>query len=140
MVKLVETPEELAGAAAVRRRVFVEEQGVPLEEEYDAYDAAAAHVVAIIEGRVIGTGRLFMDETGEAHIGRMAVDRRWRRNGIGSRVLDALEQEARRQRITRVVLHAQTYVQQFYATHGYAAEGPFFIEAGIEHVAMEKVL
>lgn len=136
----METSGELAGAAAVRRRVFVEEQGVPLEEEYDAYDAVATHAVAVIDGQVIGTGRLFKDESGEGHVGRMAVDQRWRRGGIGSRVLEALEQEARRQRIDRIVLHAQTYVRMFYEAHGYTAVGPIFMEAGIEHVAMKKAL
>lgn len=140
LVKLVDTREELTGAAAVRRRVFVEEQGVPLQEEYDAYDAVAVHAVALVDGQVIATGRLFTDEGGEAHIGRMAVDARWRRGGIGGRILEALEEEARRQKIRRIVLHAQTYVRQFYAAHGYAAEGPLFAEAGIEHIAMEKAL
>lgn len=140
VVKLVETPDELAGASAVRRRVFVEEQGVPVEEEYDAYDSVAVHAVAIDGGDVIGTGRLFTNDAGEAHIGRMAVDEKWRRLGIGGRVLEALEEEARRQKMGRVVLHAQTYVQQFYAKHGYTPHGPLFIEAGIEHVAMGKAL
>jgi len=140
LVKLVDTREELAGAAAVRRRVFVEEQGVPLQEEYDAYDAVAVHAVALVDGQVIATGRLFTDEGGEAHIGRMAVDEKWRRVGIGGRVLRALEDEARRHNIQRAVLHAQTYVRQFYAVHGYTAKGPLFMEAGIEHIAMEKAL
>lgn len=130
----------MEGATEVRRRVFVEEQGVPPEEEYDAYDAVAVHVVAVHDGQVIGTGRLFRHESGEARIGRMAVDLKWRRRGVGGRLLAALEDQARLQQLGRVVLHAQTYVQEFYARHGYAPVGPFFMEAGIEHVAMWKDL
>src|SRR5687768_14148100 len=97
VVKLVERPDEMEDAAQVRTRVFIEEQGVPPDEEYDAYDAIAAHVVAIKAGRVIGTGRFYRLETGEARIGRMAVDQPWRRGGTGSRLLRLLEEEARRQ-------------------------------------------
>lgn len=140
VVKLAETLAELEGAASVRRRVFVEGQGVPVEEEYDEYDAVAVHAIASAGEQVIGTGRLFKDESGKAHIGRMAVDEKYRRMGIGGRVLKALEDEARRQKMGRVVLHAQTYVQQFYAKHGYTPHGPLFMEAGIEHVAMGKAL
>ncbi len=140
VVKLVAAPDELEAATAVRRRVFVEEQGVPLEEEYDEYDAIAIHAAAVCQGRIIGTGRLFRHESGEGRIGRMAVDVAWRRQGVGGRLLEALEAEARRLKMPRVVLHAQTYVHEFYARHGYVPYGPRFMEAGIEHVAMRKEL
>ena len=139
-VTLVETPEELEGARAVRRRVFVEEQGVPFEEEYDDYDAVCTHAVAIAGGAVIGTGRMFDQGSGEARIGRMAVDAAYRHRGVGRLVLQTLEAEARRQGLLRSVLHAQTYVQDFYLHLGYAPEGPLFMEAGIEHVTMCKEL
>ena len=140
IVKLVEGPDEMEGALAVRRRVFVEEQGVPPEEEYDEYDEVAVHAAAISAGSVIGTGRFYLLASGEARIGRMAVDRSWRRGGIGGRLLGLLESEALVQGLAHSVLHAQTYVQAFYAGHGYVPEGPVFLEAGIEHVAMRKVL
>ena len=140
IVKLAENPAEQREAAAVRFRVFVEEQGVPPEEEYDEYDSVAVHAIALQDRQVIGTGRFYSLESGEARIGRMAVDATWRRSGVGGIILSLLEEEARRQGLRAAVLHAQTYVQAFYAGHGYLPVGPVFMEAGIEHVTMRKTL
>ncbi len=130
----------MSAAKALRRRVFVEEQGVLEEEEYDAYDDLAVHAVAWNQGDVVGTGRVFQDTGGLILIGRMAVDAAWRRRGIGGQVLHFLEEIARQQGRHRVSLHAQTYVKTFYASHGYLEEGDVFLEAGIEHVMMSKEL
>ncbi len=140
LIKLVEGLEEMNAARAVRRRVFIEEQGLPPDEEYDEYDGKATHAVAIQNGQVVGTGRIYRDEAGAGRIGRMAVDMAWRRQGVGGRLLEALEAEALRQGNVRATLHAQTYVQQFYAGRGYSPEGDVFMEAGIEHVTMSKPL
>lgn len=139
-IKRAETQEEMSAAKALRRRVFVEEQGVLEEEEYDAYDDLAVHAVAWNQGDVVGTGRVFQDTGGLILIGRMAVDAAWRRRGIGGQVLHFLEEIARQQGRHRVSLHAQTYVKTFYASHGYLEEGDVFLEAGIEHVMMSKEL
>ncbi|MSQ33644.1 MAG: GNAT family N-acetyltransferase [Dehalococcoidia bacterium] len=124
----------------MRLRVFVEEQGVPAEEERDGYDAQAVHAVAVLDGVVVGTGRLVLLDEGAGKIGRMAVERQLRRRGIGGRILGFLEAEAKRRGLAEAVLHAQTYVQGFYADHGYVAEGDVFLEAGIPHIAMRKRL
>ena len=136
-VKVVETEEELDAAIGVRFRVFVEEQQVPPEEELDAYDAAATHAIALHQGRVVGTGRVILDQD-SARIGRMAVDREWRRHGIGGLLLLFLEEEARSQGATVFVLHAQEYVKSFYAAHGYREHGEVFLEVDIPHVEMRK--
>ncbi len=136
-VKVVETEEELDAAIGVRFRVFVEEQQVPPEEELDAYDAAATHAIALHQGRVVGTGRVILDQD-SARIGRMAVDREWRRHGIGGLLLLFLEEEARTQGVTVFVLHAQEYVKSFYAAHGYREHGEVFLEVDIPHVEMRK--
>ena len=96
--------------------------------------------MALDQGTVIGTGRLFRDESGQSLIGRMAVEASWRRRGVGGQVLAFLEREAVQRGFGRLVLHAQTYVKEFYANHGYQVEGDVFIEAGIEHVLMAKAL
>ena len=140
LVKLAENTAEVEGAMALRRRVFVEEQGVPADQEYDEYDETAIHIVALADGEVVGTGRLLYEAAGQGRIGRMAVDAPWRRKGVGGRILEALEAEAQLRGMARVLLHAQTYVQQFYARHAYKPEGTVFEEAGIEHVAMWKQL
>ncbi len=140
VVKLVESEDERRAAYAVRVRVFVHEQGVPYEEELDEEDETATHAIAILDGKGVGTGRLVRDGVREARIGRMAVDMEWCGRGVGGRILDVLEEAARALGMAEAVLHAQTYVQGFYASHGYAEEGNVFLEVGIEHVRMRKRL
>lgn len=143
VVKLVETEAELEGAINVRMRVFVSEQQIPPEEELDDADATATHAIALQGGQVVGTGRMLLvegDEEGTCRIGRMAVDREWRRHGVGGQILEFLEREAGLQGLTHCLLHAQEYVKAFYAGHGYVERGAVFMEAGIPHVEMVKEL
>ena len=138
-IKLVDTETEMEGALGVRFRVFVSEQQVPMEEELDEIDASATHAIAIHNGQVIATGRVFYrDEDSAARIGRMAVDSDWRRHGIGGRLLKFLEQEATKQGVTTYVLNAQVYVKDFYAANGYEERGEEFLEADIVHILMRK--
>ena len=136
-VKLVETEGELEAAIGVRFRVFVEEQSVPVEVELDEYDAVASHAIASHRGRVVGTGRVIVENT-VARIGRMAVDQEWRRHGVGGLLLHFLEEEARSLGAASFVLHAQEYVKTFYAAHGYQEHGDVFLEVDIPHVEMRK--
>ncbi|MDA1127106.1 MAG: GNAT family N-acetyltransferase [Chloroflexi bacterium] len=144
-IKLVETEEEMEAAMDVRFRVFVGEQQVPAEEELDEFDFTATHAIAVIENQeqglrqVVATGRVFYgDEDSAARIGRMAVDTEWRRKGIGGRILQFLEDEAKTQGVDTYVLNAQVYVKDFYAAHGYVERGETFLEADIVHVLMRK--
>ncbi|MAQ12610.1 MAG: GNAT family N-acetyltransferase [Chloroflexota bacterium] len=138
-IKLVDTETEMEGALGVRFRVFVSEQQVPMEEELDEIDASATHAIAIHNGQVIATGRVFYrDEDSAARIGRMAVDSDWRRHGIGGRLLKFLEQEATKQGVTTYILNAQVYVKDFYAANGYEERGEEFLEADIVHILMRK--
>ena len=139
-IKLVENEEDLAGAIAVRFRVFVEEQSIPPEEELDQADATSSHAIALIEDTVVGTGRLLRQNASTGQIGRMAVDRDWRRRGVGGQILTYLEDVARSRGMTLAVLHAQEYVQAFYASHGYQQHGEVFLEVDIPHVEMWKDL
>ena len=140
IVKLVENESELEAAIQVRFRVFVSEQAVPPEEELDEADATASHAIALFEGRVVGTGRLQHREDDTVQIGRMAVDAAWRRKGIGGRILEFLEEAARNEGIRHSVLNAQEYVKSFYAVHGYQEHGDTFLDAGIPHIEMRKLL
>ena len=139
-VKLVETEAEMEAALAVRIRVFVAEQSVPAEEELDDEDATATHAIAQHDGLVIGTGRLLTRGEGICQIGRMAVDHPWRRQGVGGQLLLFLELEARSQGMSQAMLHAQEYVKSFYAAHDYLECGEVFLEAGISHIEMRKVI
>lgn len=135
-----ESSELREAAYALRHAVFVEEQHVPVELERDEHDAEAFHVVVLDGARCVATGRLVVQPGGVGRVGRMAVDRAHRRGGVGARVLAALEDEARRRGLREIELHAQCYVEAFYARAGYARAGDAFEEAGIAHVVMRKVL
>lgn len=119
----------------VRETVFVQEQQVPIEEEWDALDPQCEHVLAVDgEGRPIGTGRL----TPERKIGRMAVLADWRGRGVGEALLVALIERARARGWDEVSLHAQVSAEGFYARAGFQAEGAEFMEAGIRHRVMRR--
>ena len=140
VVKFVETESELEGAINVRMRVFVVEQQIPVAEEIDDADTTATHAIALYQGQIVGTGRLLYRDDGIAQIGRMAVDRQFRRQGVGGRILAFLEDEARAQGIGSCLLHAQEYVKAFYAGSGYVERGNLFLEADIPHIEMRKEL
>ncbi|MDY7230909.1 GNAT family N-acetyltransferase [Hyalangium rubrum] len=138
---------ELFQALAIREVVFIEEQHVPEGIERDAEDAKAYHVLAIQGGHAIGTGRLVMlpqpppERQGSwAQIGRMAVLQSSRKARVGSMLLEALEEEARRRGVNGIMLHAQLFALEFYKKHGYEAVGSVFMEAGFEHLEMHKTL
>lgn len=121
----------------VRETVFVDEQNVPLDEEWDEVDPLCEHVLALdLERRPIGTGRL----TPQRKIGRMAVMKDWRGRGVGEALLLALMERARARGWDEVSLHAQLSAQGFYARAGFVPEGEHFWEAGIEHVTMRRAI
>ena len=129
------------GAGALRRAVFIEEQRIPAELEWDAHDLTAVHAVARNRlGQVIATGRLVSEEPGLACIGRMAVHRALRGGGHGEAVLRALEGAAAARGDTAVMLHAQRSAERFYARLGYLPHGEPFEEAGIAHQEMRRAL
>ena len=124
-------------ARRVRELVFVREQGVPLELEWDEQDPHCDHALAhAANGSTVGTGRLLPD----GHIGRMAVLQAWRGMGVGALLLQALIEQARLRRHARVRLNPQSYAVGFYRRYGFESVGPEFMEAGIPHVAMQRDL
>lgn len=126
-----------AQAAAVRRAVFIEEQGIPESEEWDADDAACLHAVVMLgAGTPVATGRLLPAVEGVGRIGRMAVLRAYRGMGLGGQVLQALLSAARQRGDAAVELHAQLTARGFYAAAGFAVHGEPFDEVGIPHVTM----
>jgi predicted GNAT family N-acyltransferase len=120
----------------LRLKVFVHEQQVPLELEWDESDAVSVHALAFdCAGNPIGTGRLLPD----GHIGRMAVIRSQRGGGAGSAILAALMQHAKARGDREVVLNAQVQARAFYERHGFAGEGGEFLDAGIAHIRMRHL-
>jgi YbgC/YbaW family acyl-CoA thioester hydrolase len=128
-------------ASAIRTAVFVEEQKIPADMEWDAADETCVHAVAVNHfGMPLATGRLLEHVPGVAKIGRMAVAKSMRGSRVGRSVLEALMQAARAQGQHEVVLHAQTSAAPFYARSGFVQRGPVFEEAGIPHVEMVRAL
>ena len=126
-----------AGAQAVRHEVFVLEQKVPLEMEWDEMDRVCVHAVVWDDSGVpVATGRLLPD----GHIGRMAVRKPARGKGIGAAILAALIGEAKKRGDQAVMLNAQTHAEAFYQRYGFMREGEEFMEAGIPHIHMRRSL
>lgn len=128
-------------ASLLRTEVFIEEQRIPHDLEWDEHDESAVHaVVRNLIGLPIATGRLVAESPGVARIGRVAVQRHLRSGGHGETLMKALEGEAQARGDHTVVLHAQRTAQRFYERLGYAPDGEPFEEAGIAHLPMRKRL
>ncbi|MFZ2650600.1 MAG: YbgC/FadM family acyl-CoA thioesterase [Burkholderiaceae bacterium] len=128
-------------ARRVRTQVFIEEQAIAQDMEWDASDADAVHAVAYNKmGMALGTGRAFVDSGGEFRIGRMAVIASMRGTGIGRMLLESLIQTGRTRGVTRVGLSAQTSAARFYARAGFAEQGGVFDDAGIPHIEMTRAI
>lgn len=126
-----------ADAAIVRAAVFIVEQGIPAELEWDADDATAVHAVAYDgQGQPVATGRLLQPAPQVAQIGRVAVLRDARGQGVGERIMRALMETARLRGDRDVMLHAQRTAENFYRRLGYSGHGEPFDEVGIPHLEM----
>jgi predicted GNAT family N-acyltransferase len=133
---------ERRAALALRHAVFVDEQGVPVELEVDEHDATALHLVALKGDRIVGTCRVVMGSppTRQAKFGRLVVARDARGAGIGGGLLGEAERRARAGGAQQMVLTAQIAAMGLYERAGYTARGDVFLDAGIEHMTMEKAL
>ena len=120
----------------IRNSVFTTEQQIPEDIDFDGNDPDSVHVLIKEECRFVGTGRMLRD----GHIGRLAVLKDHRGKGSGAKAVKALIEEASRRGLKRVFLGAQLQAAGFYRRLGFREYGPIFIEAGIEHVHMEKML
>ena len=130
-----------ADAGAIRTRVFVQEQRIPAELEWDAADASALH--AVVYNRLqqpVATGRLLQVRPGLGQIGRVAVHEVLRGGGAGQAVMQALVDVARRRGDTELMLHAQRSAENFYARLGFISRGEPFDEVGIPHIEMAMPL
>ena len=127
-------------AFLVRQKVFIQEQGVPVELELDDFDPLAAHALAYLDDQCIATGRLVNLAGDQAQIGRMAVLASFRGKGIGKQILGRLVNLARFQGIKSIILHSQITAIPFYEKLGFQAQGDIYEEAGIPHRNMILIL
>lgn len=137
--------KQKATLRAIRSAVFIDEQKVPIELEWDDEDETATHFLVLLDGEPIGCARI-LDRTPphsgnrQASIGRMAILKAYRDSGYGTTLLKALIKYCREQDYEKIILSAQCHAIGFYQRLGFTAEGDIFMEAGIEHRAMHLVL
>jgi predicted GNAT family N-acyltransferase len=138
-VRRVSNDDELDDALAVRREVFIEEQGVPEHRELDGEDPEATHFVAY-DGEPVGAARLREYEAGTGKVERVAVVERRRGDGLGRELMNEVEAVAADLGYAELVLHAQVPVVEFYERLGYEITSEEFEDAGIPHREMRKRL
>lgn len=140
MTLVIEETHDLAACHALRRTVFIEEQGVPEAEELDDQDAGAVHLLARLDGRPVGSARLILKgDTGK--IGRVCVLKDQRGTGLGAALMRAaLDTLRARPGISRATLGSQVHAIAFYEKLGFVAEGPVYDDAGIPHRDMSRAL
>ena len=134
VIRLADWEKDKTALSTIRRQVFIEEQNVPEDMEWDEFDASASHFLALKNNQAIACARLKTD----GQIGRMAVLPEHRGKGIGKQLLQFVLQEAAEQNLNNVYLHAQVSARVFYEKHGFFARGDIFYEANIPHQEMLK--
>lgn len=135
----ISVTDDLETVLAIRRTVFIEEQGVSVEDEVDGKDPQAIHLLATSNGNTVGTARLLMSgKVGK--IGRVAVLKEARGTGLGKALVLFAVEELSRRGATRAMLGAQTHAIGFYEALGFSAVGPEFLDAGIPHREMVREL
>ena len=134
-IRIADWKQDLPALRAVREKVFVEEQQVPIEEEWDEADPVAVHLLAELpDGTPIGTARVIPS----GQIGRMAVLPSWRSKGVGGALLSAILEVIRSGDYPAPFLNAQLQAVGFYQRFGFREIGEVFLDAGIEHLRMER--
>jgi len=139
-VALVRTQPELEAAFDIRERVFVDEQGVAPDIEYDGKDAMAVHALGVVEAHPAGTARCRRIDATTGKIERVAVRSAYRRRGLGRTLMQTMEAALATVGCDEIVLHAQRAVASFYRNLGYHRVSDPFEEAGIPHVEMRRTL
>ena len=134
-IQIVDWHDQRDTLKAIRKSVFIDEQHVPKELEWDGRDTECTQFLLTIDSAPVATARL----TPEGQIGRMAVLKNFRGKGFGSRLLATVIEQAKHAGHKQVFLHAQVSVIEFYQRHGFTACGDVFIDAGIEHRSMKLV-
>ncbi|MGN1402006.1 MAG: GNAT family N-acetyltransferase [Bacillus sp. (in: firmicutes)] len=139
--KRITTVEELKKAFDIRKEVFIKEQLVPEQDEFDEYDTlgTADHILADLDGQVAGTARLRIVD-GIGKLERVCLLKPFRKRGLGKALIAELEQIAKEKGFAEVKLHGQTHAENFYRKLGYETTSDVFMEDGIPHVVMKKKL
>lgn len=142
ITKVITSEEDLRKAFEIRNKVFIKEQEVPQEEEYDEFDTLdgpSEHILVYYNDQAVGTGRIrWIDDFGKLE--RICVLEPYRSLKLGKAIIKALEEIAKEKDFANIKLHSQTQVEAFYTKLGYHTSSDVFMEAGIPHVLMTKKL
>lgn len=139
-IKLAQTEQDKEIAFTIRKKVFVEEQGIPLHLEIDDYDHSASHFIVLDKDKPIAAARLREIDSGIGKVERVCVLSEKRGNHFGVFIMNGLEKFARERGWKKLKLHAQTYAIPFYEKLDFTVTSPEFEDAGIPHREMEKVI
>ena len=137
-VKLAQTEQEIELAFDIRKKVFVEEQGIPIHLEIDEFDQSATHFFVLEDDEPIAAARIRETESNVGKVERVCVLPGHRRKHLGVLLMNALEQHAKQNGWEKLKLNAQTSAIPFYEKLAYQVTSPEFDDAGIPHRAMEK--
>lgn len=133
IIKTVDFKNDFSEIENIRTAVFIKEQNVPVELEWDEFDNDSTHILAYYNDKAVGTARLLND----GHIGRMAVLKHYRNRNIGQNMLKYLLQIAQKSSINGVELSAQEHAVEFYKKYGFSVTSKVYLEAGIPHYDMK---
>lgn len=137
-VRIARSDFEREDAFQVRKKVFVEEQGVPISLEIDELDKSATHFIVYDDEQPIGAGRIREINIGIGKVERVCVLKELRGKHLGNLIMHELEKHAKSVGMTKIILNAQSYAVPFYEKLGYTVTSPEFMDADIPHRAMEK--
>lgn len=132
-IKTVDFNEFITEIKEIRTTVFIKEQNVPIELEWDEFDQDSLHILAYYDNKAVGTARLLND----GHIGRMAVLKDYRNRNIGENMLKYLLRAAQEKAYKNIKLSAQEHAVDFYKKYGFCVSGDIYMDAGIPHFDME---
>lgn len=134
-VKIVDFNQHLSEIKEIRTTVFIQEQNVPYELEWDEFDNDSTHILAYYDNKAVGTARLLSN----GHIGRMSVLKSYRNRHIGTKMLKYLLEIALENSNNKIVLSAQEHAVEFYIKQGFIVTSNTYLDAGIPHYDMEYI-
>ena len=134
-IRLIQNKEEYNEILDVRNIVFIREQNVPSQTEFDGLDKESTHVIVKFKNKTIGCARIRSFD-GKMKLERIAILKEYRDKGFGKRLMEYLILYCKQRNATEIVMHAQYYLKSFYEGFGFKTRGEAFIEAGIKHIEM----
>ena len=138
-IRLIRNKKEMEDVLEVRRVVFIAGQKVPEKRERDGLDETAKHVLVLYNSQPVGCARVRFIE-GNAKLERIAILEKYRGLGLGKKLMDFLIEYCEKEGCQKIVMHSQYYIKNFYKKCGFEQKGKIFMDAGIEHIEMQKML